>query len=427
MKMTELEKRFLNTYSDQTYMHTTMVRHNGTLVAFAMGENRRIYYTVLNLDGQDEATIDAKNWLPNPIELRFPNEISQVGFGLVDPKTLPLTRFGGAEVGADPVRPEEIDPFLSSTARLTADAPFQVVSDQKHVYVFRQSIGVGDRHSLYAKNVDGEVLTDAEGNPVPVVNETLLVDRFILVGTQLRMTREVRFRRSRNKVRPLNSKDSLGAKDMNDRPFFEPTQELEFVRNLKDGRFTVLQLPTQIADVKQWQIFAHNSQTDRIDAFTIERAKDGGFNTQGSEAGSVNLSKVAESALKLDGVDDYVALGPVDIGTTFTAELWVKPTAQDSDTIPEKLPSRVVLSAIAPDGTDILTLGYYNDELGATVNGAVLPTQTGEDVSVRSAIADWHPIALTVESTTETGVTVTVYQNGELVCKRTLRVWRSPI
>ncbi|NIM09237.1 MAG: hypothetical protein GTO53_08860, partial [Planctomycetales bacterium] len=62
------------------------------------------------------------------------------------------------------------------------------------------------------------------------------------------------------------------------------TQKLAFIRNLIDGRFTVLLLPTQIAGVQRWQIFAHNDKTGMIDSFNIERASDGLFNLKGSQA-----------------------------------------------------------------------------------------------------------------------------------------------
>ena len=67
----------------------------------------------------------------------------------------------------------------------------------------------------------------------------LLVDRFILSGTVLLNKREVRYQRSRNKYQPQSRKDSLGAKDMEKNPFYEPTQKLSFIRNLVDGRFTI--------------------------------------------------------------------------------------------------------------------------------------------------------------------------------------------
>jgi len=44
--------------------------------------------------------------------------------------------------------PEEVDRFLSTTARLTADAPFQVFSDNQHIFLFRQAITIGDKLRL---------------------------------------------------------------------------------------------------------------------------------------------------------------------------------------------------------------------------------------------------------------------------------------
>lgn len=408
----ELEKRFLQTYSDQVYQYTTMVRHNGTLIAFAMGENRRIYYVALNLDGQDEQTIDAKNWSKNPTQLQFSNEIAQVGFGVVDAKTLPMFKFGGEELTInESVRLQEIDPFLSSTARFTADAPFQVLSDEKYVYVFRQSIGVNDQYALFVKDADGNLITDINGNPVPVVNETLLVDRFVFVDNQLRMNREVRFRRSRSKFRPLNSKDSLGAKDMDEMPFFEPTQELDFIRNLQKGRFSVLQLPTQIADIKRWQIFAHNSQTGRIDSFNIERSQDGWFNTKGSELTANGSTKFAESALQLDGVDDYIDLGEFNPGENFSVEMWVQPRQKSGDA-PTEIPHQILLSKTNSNGEDIFSFGYYADFLGVNFKGIQLPTSAAAQSQISQAIANWHHVGVTLEQTENNSTKITAYQDG---------------
>jgi len=77
--------------------------------------------------------------------------------------------------------------------------------------------------------------------------------------------------------------DSLGAEDMDGNPFYEPTRELKFVRNLESGHFTILLLPTQIAGLQRWQIFSYNSRTELIDSFNVERSTDGRFNTKGTQ------------------------------------------------------------------------------------------------------------------------------------------------
>src|ERR1700712_3444762 len=78
---------------------------------------------------------------------------------------------------------------LSSTARLSADAPFQVLADGEHVYVLRQSVAAGEQDRIVT--VDGP-----NGTKVPVVDSTLLVDRFVLAGPDL-VLRPVGARRHR--------------------------------------------------------------------------------------------------------------------------------------------------------------------------------------------------------------------------------------
>lgn len=365
-----ITENFLKTYTDKTYQHTTMVRHNGTVVSLAMDHQRRIYYSVLNLDDdKPDSPLDVNYWLENPQELRFPNEISQVGYAIADSTLMPIVKKGSREE-AEPgkLRKEEIDLFLSSTARLTADAPFQALSDEKYIYIFRQSIDENHQDTVFkldqlpAQASQDEQKTnyvkDAEGNKVPLVKDTLLVDRFILAGTRLNPKMEVRYKRSRSKTNPHNGKDSLGAKDMEGNPFFEPTQELDFIRNLQQGRFSALLVPTQIADVQRWQIFAHNHQTGLIDSFNIERDGDGLFNTKGTQFYTspdpkyqksvferqpgkcpftdqdlipiVSKEGYGETALEFDGNGDYIDFGTIDFArNNYTIEGWFKTSSSD--------------------------------------------------------------------------------------------------
>lgn len=236
-------------------------------------------------------------------------------------------------------------------------------SDGKFVYVFRQSINIHHEASLFAKMDDGSAVVDQNGNPVPIVNDTLLVDRFVLAGTHLSPKREVRFKRSRNKHRPQGHTDSLGAKDMNDQPFIEPTKELDFVSNLHHGRFTVLLLPTQIAEIQRWQIFTHNDDIQRVDSFNIERSDNGLFNTKGTTFYTSPDSRYQKSILeRAPGVDPFTgqplvpislenlfycqfalkiqSIGTVNCGPrfdlatkTFTIECWLKKTDPSSTRI----------------------------------------------------------------------------------------------
>lgn len=366
-----ITENFLKTYTDRTYQHTTMIRHNGRVVAFAMDQARRIYYSVLNFDDdKQDSPLDVNYWLENPRELNFPNEISQVGYAIAGSTMMPIVKKASRqEAQQETLRIEEIDPFLSSTARLTADAPFQTLSDEKYIYLFRQSIEPTHEDMVFKTDSgvtsgDSErtdYVEDSNGNKVPIVKDTLLVDRFILAGTQLKPKMEVRYQRSRHKTNPLGSKDSLGAKDMEGKPFFEPTQELDFVCHLQQGRFSVLLLPTEISGVQRWQVFAHNSHTGLIDSFNVERAADGLFNTKGTQYYTspdseyqksvferqpgkcpftdedliplVSKEGYAESALEFDGNGDYVEvpysakLNP----NQFTISCWVKVTGGQSN------------------------------------------------------------------------------------------------
>ncbi|WP_017299436.1 LamG-like jellyroll fold domain-containing protein [Nodosilinea nodulosa] len=322
---------FIKRYSDRNYKYPVLVRHQGTVIALAMDDQRRIYYSVLNLNGQDSA-LDVNQWADHPQELEFPKEIAEVGFGLADQLLLPTVKKGSR----DPVDPgavvadNEEDKFLSRTARLTADAPFQAMSDGRFVYVFRQAIAAGHPDQITVEGPDQ--------TRVAIVDSTLLVDRFVLSGAsastapagqaapapQLKLNMEVRFRRSRSKTRPQSTKDSLGARDMQDQPFFEPTQELSFIRNLQDGRFSMVLLPTTIAEVSRWQIFAFNSATGLIDAYNVERSLEGLFNTRGTQA--ITTSDAAETALDFSQVGDHIVLAPgVLLGQGFSQETWIFP------------------------------------------------------------------------------------------------------
>ena len=366
MHTANISEKLVKSYSDRTYLHTTMITHKGTLIAFAMDDQRRILYTVLDLNDTKEGKeeFDVAYWSDNPTELQFPSEIEQVGYSLVGANRMPTVKVNTRIEVANPseLMPEEVDRFLSTTARLTADAPFQVFSDNQHIFLFRQAI-IDDHQDAVYKLKNGAVSGDTsrpdsdfvlqDGNKVPIVDCTLLGDRFLLSGKFLQPNREVRYQRSRHKTRPANQTDSLGAKDMEGNPFFEPTQELAFICNLQHGSFSVLQLPTQVQSIKRWQLFAHNSSTERIDSFNFEVSDDGLFNLQGTQLytspepqyrtavlerspgacpfTSLPLVPVAqdtnyaETALEFDGSGDYVEVAAhANPTTAITVSLWAK-------------------------------------------------------------------------------------------------------
>ncbi len=376
---------FIKSYSDRTYKYTTLVRHKGALIAFAMDDRRRIAYTLLDLQPSPQTSAEAANarspfdkdaWSPSPQELIFANEIAEAGFGVADQTILPVYKKDSAMPEAAgailpaPEKPEAstFDYFLSTTARLSADAPIQALSDGQYLYLFRQAIARTDAAMVFKRDKDGGgEIKDKAGQRVPLVDGTLLVDRFMLVGGQLKPKMEVRYQRSRSKTRPQSRKDSLGAKDLDGNFFYEPTQELKFVGHLTGGRFAALLIPTQVAEVQRWQIFAQNSRTGLMDSFNVERAADGLFNTRGSQtyacvdhpevyAGRegqcvepslsdssqtcgkpliprISTAGYAESALKFEKPGARVELKPgVSLGPTFTVETWIYPTRSKSTT-----------------------------------------------------------------------------------------------
>lgn len=261
------------------YLHTSLVSHRGTPISFAMRDDGRIFYSVLDMSNTkhnaDKSDNDKEYWSRIELQgdagmLHFPQEISQVGYSLVpsfqidkydDRNRKIITSYNneGKPLGADgkDLSVQEIknqtDSFHSSTARLGAKAPFQTLSDGKYVYVFRQSI---------AEN-------DTNNEKPAIVNNTLLVDRFILSGTALKLSREIRYQRSRHKTEPESRKDTLSAADMEGNPFYEPTRELAFANNLSDGNFSVLLIPGADFEEQRWQIFTTDAGTKKINSFNI--------------------------------------------------------------------------------------------------------------------------------------------------------------
>ena len=87
-----LDEHFVKTWSNRTYIHTTMVKHKGTVVALAMDNQRRIYYSVLDLDqaSENKGPLDVDYWHdPDTMrggrliyQLRFPTEIAQAGYAV---------------------------------------------------------------------------------------------------------------------------------------------------------------------------------------------------------------------------------------------------------------------------------------------------------------------------------------------------------
>src|SRR5437763_16082136 len=120
---------FVKTYADRAYRFPIMARHAGVVLAFAMDAHRRIWYSVLNPTlNAPNRDMDVDHWTRDPRMLTFASEIAAVGFGIADQIALPQVRLGTRTPAPanQTLRPDEVDSFLSTTARLTAAVPFQV-------------------------------------------------------------------------------------------------------------------------------------------------------------------------------------------------------------------------------------------------------------------------------------------------------------
>ncbi|WP_440071630.1 LamG-like jellyroll fold domain-containing protein [Streptosporangium sp. OZ121] len=357
-------KNLVKVYSDREYIATAMVRHEGKVVAFAIDVDRRIHYTVLGLDQADRArgVLDAAYWNNDPQPLPFPVEIVDVAENS-PVKVMPtVKKMGGDEVTPpDTLLAGERDPFLSTTARLTAGVPIQAMSDGRHILVFRQSVAAGEPGSVYA--LTGGLSSGNAGHPrllngvaTAQTDGSLLCDRFVLVGSELRPVVEVRYQRSRSRTSPASGGDTLGTRDMEGQLFYEPTQKLSFVRKLSGGRFTVLLLPTSVQGVARWQIFAVEGSA--LHSYNLEQGTDGLFNVEGTQLYTSPDPKFAGSVLeRAPGMDSHTGralvpvprprdragtalrfdgarTGPVAAGNAgmaapagpYTIEVWVKPT-----------------------------------------------------------------------------------------------------
>lgn len=340
---------FVHTYNNAAYQYTTLIRHQGVLIGFAMDKASRIYYAVLQLvdseagkesagganqsgansaggapgknpqGKREKGPLDVEYWPAKPELLPYPREIAQVGYAVLDQTDIAAIeeKIQQQHVNGNAQSNAEKDAFLKTTARLTANAPFQVISDGEDLYLFRQAIAADHPNNV-----------KAIGSEHAIVDRTLLCDRYVLLGKQLALKQEVRYQRSRSRTRPQSDTDSLSNVDMDGNPFTEPTQELPFINNLIEGRFSLLLLPTEVANQKRWQIFAYNNRDKTLDCFNLAQAANGLFDLV-PEAAPPTYNPPTEYALRFDGTG-FVNLQPaapegwtIDFARGFSLEAWV--------------------------------------------------------------------------------------------------------
>jgi hypothetical protein len=230
------------------------ITHAGKVVLFGTDTQGKVWYSIKQ-DGFEDSYLNTppeqrtgwENWQ----ELDFPNEVKDDA-SVIEKEIKEFTY------------QENTSQFILRsryrTQEETAVAPVQLVSGLEHIYVFRQS-----------------------------KQNTLLCDRYVLDGIANKLVRklQVRFKRSSQRFKAsdkmqqtaggLKNVDSLDYRDANGISFYEPTTELTFINNLHQGWFSVIQLPTVEHAKSRWNIFAYNSQTQKVHLYSIRVSEEGLF------------------------------------------------------------------------------------------------------------------------------------------------------
>nr|VFK77796.1 MAG: Concanavalin A-like lectin/glucanases superfamily protein [Candidatus Kentron sp. SD] len=242
--------------SKENLSHISTISHDGKVLVFGTDTTGVIWYTVKQSGFEDSVFKSAQG----------------TATGFEDWKKLPL-----GESTHDTSTIKKFEQFLvpvygkdqtgkeNARAVGSAVAPVQLVSGMGHLHVFRQS-----------------------------TDNKLLVNRFILDGMKNELTPklEVRFKRSRQKYevsdnmkmgkdkagnKALTNVDALDFKDMDGKPFYEPTWKLDFIDNLHQGWFAVTLLPTLESEKFRWNIFAYDSVAKKVVLHTVRASHSGIF------------------------------------------------------------------------------------------------------------------------------------------------------
>ena len=328
----------------QEILYINSITHEDKVVLFGTDIGGKIWYSIKQ-DGFEESYLNTppnertgwENWQ----ELEFPNE-AEDDISVIEKETKEYTRQNN---------PNEF--ILRSRYRTqdqSAVAPVQLVSGAEYLYVFRQS----------KQNI-------------------LLCDRYVLDGSANKLVRksQARFKHSRQRFKAseeiqqteegLKNVDSLDNRDANDKPFYEPTTELSFIDNLHQGWFAVIQLPMVEQAKYCWNIFAWDSQSQKIHLYSFRISQDGLFEVHDysifepkSEEDPTLISRSIPGIIKRT-LDLNVEIGNGISATKF----YVQPSQEtDAGTRLMRDATRVMLSLVT------------SDEKVATINFAALSDGT---------------------------------------------------
>ncbi|HTV73659.1 MAG TPA: hypothetical protein VME66_08160, partial [Candidatus Acidoferrales bacterium] len=268
----------------------TTVNHQGTVIVFgrdASPGSTEIYYNVLDL--KVTTLPDDQEWT-GFTKLDFPDQLRPAGLGII---TL------------DDAKGNLLAP---------ADAPFSVVSDGQYVCLFQQSA----RNTLLLSRFMLKRVAGPNGQePSPVLEPVW----------------EVRFQRSEKQDVPGGTRDSQSYLATDGTPFIEPMIELPMIDGLVDGRFAVTILPNQSGTKKNWQFFAIDDATKRLNLFCFPMDEVGLFDLSEQpldEEG--NIAPDASIALQFSSGGSVVPLryAGAPSATMYTLNERVESTSGDS-------------------------------------------------------------------------------------------------
>ena len=249
--------------------HINSINHEGKIVIVVCDLDGQLFYTVRqegHEENYDKTILKGwEDWALLPIPDQEPDQSVLVNEAkqFSDKNGQPILR------------------SVYQTKATTAVAPVQMISGIGHLYIFRQQ-----------------------------KNGKLAVDRFVLDGMTNKLVPklQVRFKRSRQRFAPMRKDksgkevmDSYDFKDANGYPFLEPSTELSILPYTYDGWFSVVLLPTNLADQFRWHIFIYNNQSQQLELWSVASSENGLFDLRdkGNNPGIVQRKFKLEDGVQI--------------------------------------------------------------------------------------------------------------------------------
>ncbi len=291
--------------------HISSTTHEGKVMLFGLDEAGSIFYTIRQSGFEDSALASTDNatgfeaWKPLVLDgSRYDasvDEREQAEICDQSGNRLLRSSYGRNKGGV-------VD---ESVVKSTL-APVELVSGLGHLYVFRMTTA-----------------------------GKLLCNRFVLDGikNELVPKLEVRFRRSRQKLRPdlgaATSRapgrqpaavDSLDFRDIEGVPFQEPAVELSFIANLAASKpwFAVTLLPTMEHDQSRWNLFVYDNSLQSIVLYSVRASADGLFDLADTRMLQPDPARPDTKVLRhLSGISKRrIGLAGLTVANGFAAEVY---------------------------------------------------------------------------------------------------------